>query len=48
MALSKFTGKWDKLGKGYDTYSKISSTDICNYMRYDLFYNDIFVLGGKV
>ena len=48
VALSKFTRKWDRLGKGYDTYSNVSWADICNYMRYDLFYNDIFVLGGQV
>ena len=48
VALSNYSKKWDHLGKGYDTFTNISWTDICNYMKFDLFFNDIFVLGGQV
>ena len=48
VALSDYSKKWDHLGKGYDAFTNISWTEICNYMKFDLFFNDIFVLGGQV
>ena len=48
MALNSYSKKWDRLGKGYDTFANISWTDFWNYPKFDLFFNDIFVLGGQV
>ena len=48
IALNKYSRKWDRLGKGYDNFSNLSWTDVRNYMMFDIFFNDIFVLGGQV
>ena len=47
VALSDYSKKWDHLGKRYDAFTNISWTEICNYMKCDLFFNDM-ILGGQV